>query len=243
MNQTAALLLIGNELLQGEITDSNLPYIATKLQQHGIQLTEARVVPDSETVIIETINYLRNKNDYLFTTGGIGPTHDDITTHSVGKAFGVPIVRNEMIAEQMRLNQPNISEVSLRMADIPVGATPIDNPISIAPGFAIANVYVLAGVPAIMQAMLGGILPQIKKGAILYSRSLHVFAVESAIATTIESFETSLIKIGSYPTQLDGLPCVRLTFRSHHTQQLTQTIERITARLQSQGFQVKQANS
>ncbi|HUI17833.1 MAG TPA: competence/damage-inducible protein A, partial [Alphaproteobacteria bacterium] len=157
---TAAVLVIGNEILSGRTKDANLPYLAVELNKLGVRLMEARVVPDIEERIIAALNALRGAYDYVFTTGGIGPTHDDITAECVAKAFGVPLRRHpeavKVLASRFK-NPADLNEARLRMANVPEGGVLINNPVSGAPGFQIGNVFVMAGVPAIMQAMFQGL--------------------------------------------------------------------------------------
>jgi molybdenum cofactor synthesis domain-containing protein len=164
---TAALLVIGDEILSGRTKDKNIGYIAEHLTNIGIDLREVRVVPDEEREIVEAVNALRARYAYLFTTGGIGPTHDDITADCIAKAFGVAInVDPRAVAMMMERYKPeDLNEARLRMARIPEGADLIDNPISRAPGFRIGNVIVMAGVPSIMQAMLDNVAPTLRTGA------------------------------------------------------------------------------
>jgi molybdenum cofactor synthesis domain-containing protein len=164
---TAALLVIGDEILSGRTKDKNVGYIAEYLTNLGIDLREVRVVPDVEGEIVDAVNALRARYAYLFTTGGIGPTHDDITADCVAKAFGVTIdVDPRAVAMMMERYKPeDLNAARLRMARIPAGADLIDNPISRAPGFRIGNVIVMAGVPSIMQAMLDNVAPTLRTGA------------------------------------------------------------------------------
>jgi molybdenum cofactor synthesis domain-containing protein len=163
---TAALLVIGDEILSGRTKDKNIGHIAEYLTDMGIDLREVRVVPDIEAEIVAAINALRSRYTYLFTTGGIGPTHDDITADSVAKAFGVSIDIDPCAVAMMRerYKAEDLNEARLRMARIPQGAELIENPISKAPGFRIENVIVMAGVPAIMQAMLDAVAPTLRSG-------------------------------------------------------------------------------
>ena len=183
---TAALIIIGNEVLSGRTHDKNLPYIAEKLNGVGVRLTEARVIPDIPDIIIRTVRELRANFTYVFTTGGIGPTHDDITADCVAEAMGVSIDIDPEALRRLEIHYENsgleINEARLRMARIPAGATLIDNPISAAPGFRISNVHVMAGVPKIMQAMLDGILPTLKGGRPMISITLRCSLPEGRIA-------------------------------------------------------------
>jgi molybdopterin-biosynthesis enzyme MoeA-like protein len=200
----AAALIIGNEVLTGRTQDANLGYIGQKMMGAGIRLAHARVVADVEADIIRSVNECRAMYDYVFTTGGIGPTHDDITAASVAKAFGVP---HEMNTEaRARLLKHYGSEdllipARLRMAMVPRGAVLIDNPVSGAPGFQLENVYVLAGVPRIMQAMLDGIVPHLQGGPPIETRTINCFIAESRIADDLTRLAADYadVDIGSYP--------------------------------------------
>ena len=202
---SASVLVIGDEILSGRTQDTNSNYIAKKMAEIGIDTSEIRVIPDIKEVIIESVNELRKKNDYLFTTGGIGPTHDDITAESIALAFGVKIELNESAFSVLKKYYEEIgspfNEVRQRMARIPVGATLIENPVSKAPGFKIENVFVFAGIPKIMIAMLENSLKFLHKGSIVHSQSVKVDAVEGDIADTLSLMdsEDSDLKIGSYP--------------------------------------------
>jgi len=214
---TASLAIIGNEILSGRTQDKNIAYIATELNRVGIQLAEVRVVPDIEKEIVDCVNALRTKYDYLFTTGGIGPTHDDITSASVAKAFGVKIIRHPEAEKILRAHYTadQINEARLKMADVPDGSELIPNVVSSAPGFKIGNVFVMAGVPKIMQAMLGAAIPHLKGGATVHSVSITTNLPEGTIAsglTEIQSRYTDL-DIGSYPYYKQGNIATTLVFR------------------------------
>ena len=202
---SASVLVIGDEILSGRTQDTNSNYIAKKMAEIGIDTSEIRVIPDIKEVIIESVNELREKNNYLFTTGGIGPTHDDITAESIALAFGVKIELNESAFSVLKKYYEEIgspfNEVRQRMARIPVGATLIENPVSKAPGFKIENVFVFAGIPKIMIAMLENSLKFLHKGSIVHSQSVKVDAVEGDIADTLSLMdsEDSDLRIGSYP--------------------------------------------
>ena len=202
---SASVLVIGDEILSGRTQDTNSNYIAKKMAEIGITTSEIRVIPDIKEVIIESVNELREKNDYLFTTGGIGPTHDDITAESIAIAFDVKIELNESAFSVLKKYYEDIgspfNEVRQRMARIPAGATLIENPVSKAPGFKIENVFVFAGIPKIMIAMLENSLEFLNKGDIVHSQSIKVDAVEGDIADTLSLMdsEDSDLRIGSYP--------------------------------------------
>ena len=174
-NPTAAMLTIGDEILSGRTRDANLPHLAEALAARGIALREARVVPDVADEIVAAVNALRARYDHVFTSGGIGPTHDDITADAIAAAFGVPIGVREDARAILATNYANpeveLNEARLRMARIPDGATLIDNPVSKAPGFSLGNVHVMAGVPAVFQAMVAGLLPGLTGGRPLLSET------------------------------------------------------------------------
>lgn len=217
-NLTASILIIGNEILSGRTQDSNAMWIATKLAEHGISVTEIRVIPDIEDNIISAVHEMREKVGYLFTTGGIGPTHDDITSGSIAKAFGVPYEINTEAREILLKYYKSESELTparMRMAHIPRGAKLIENPVSGAPGFQIENVYVMAGVPRIMQAMLDGILPTMQSGIPILSNTVTCDLPESKIAETLGNIQKQyeMIDIGSYPHYRAGEMGLSLVLR------------------------------
>jgi molybdenum cofactor synthesis domain-containing protein len=200
---TAALLVIGDEILSGRTKDKNIGYIAEYLTGIGIDLKEVRVVADVEADIVEAVNALRHRYTYLFTTGGIGPTHDDITADSVAKAFGVSIdvdPRARALLLQ-RISEKDLNEARLRMARIPAGADLITNKVSNAPGFHIGNVFVMAGVPTIMQSMLDEVGPTLDTGARMLSESIRADLREGDIGTDLGNVAKAHpdVLIGSYP--------------------------------------------
>ena len=202
---TAAVLVIGDEILSGRTKDKNIGYIADYLTAMGIDLREVRIVPDEEDEIVAAVNALRARYTYLFTTGGIGPTHDDITADCVAKAFGVGISHDERAVAMLRTryeNPADLNEARLRMARIPHGADLIENPISKAPGFRIGNVHVMAGVPSIMQAMMDNIGPTLKGGRTMLSVSIDAQGTpEGAYASGLGAIQKAHpgVIIGSYP--------------------------------------------
>jgi molybdenum cofactor synthesis domain-containing protein len=204
-NVTAGVLLIGDELLSGRTQDSNLQTIARALGPIGVQVREARVVADEQTEIVAALNALRARYDYAFTTGGIGPTHDDRTADAVAAAFGVAIdVRDDARAILVsHYGGPDkLNEARLRMARIPDGASLIANPVSKAPGFQLGNVFVMAGVPTIMRAMLEDVLPRLKGGAVVDSVTVRGKGLrEGDLAAPLQALEHSLegVSFGSYP--------------------------------------------
>ncbi|MCP8940467.1 competence/damage-inducible protein A [Alsobacter sp. SYSU M60028] len=206
---TAALLVIGDEILSGRTKDKNIGYVADYLTALGIDLREVRVVPDDETEIVDALNALRARYSYVFTTGGIGPTHDDITADCVAKAFGVGISHDERAVAMLReryANAEDLTEARLRMARIPHGADLVENPISKAPGFRIGNVIVMAGVPSIMQAMLDAVAPTLRTGVKMQSVSIDTRALpEGLYGTALGAVQKEHpgVVIGSYPS-FDG---------------------------------------
>jgi molybdenum cofactor synthesis domain-containing protein len=200
---TAAILIIGNEILSGRTQDVNLAYLAKELGALGIPVREARVVPDIEAEIVAAVNACRARYSYVFTTGGIGPTHDDITSGCVAKAFGVELVQDPEAVALLRRHYTGdqLNEARLRMATVPKGSRLIENPVSTAPGFQIGNVYVLAGVPAIMRAMFDGLKGGLKGGRPVTSRTVSTYLGEGAIAQALGALQARhpAVDIGSYP--------------------------------------------
>lgn len=200
---TACLIIIGNEILSGRTVDANLPHLAKRLNEIGIRLAEARVVPDEQAAVVAAVNACRAAHRYVFTTGGIGPTHDDITAACIAAAFGRPVVRHPEALRRLLAYYPpeKVNEARLSMADMPDGASLIDNPVSVAPGFRVENVYVLAGVPKIMQAMLDQVLGELEGGRKIIARSIRVLAPEGEIAAGLTELQVAhpAVEIGSYP--------------------------------------------
>lgn len=217
-NPTAAVIIIGNEILSGRTRDANLSYIGKRCDELGITLREARVIADDEPVIIDTVNLMRQLHDYVFTTGGIGPTHDDITAAAIAKAFGVRLERNPKAVAMLEDYYPpgKINEARLKMADIPEGAGLIGNPVSGAPGIHIKNVFVLPGVPLIMQAMFEGMVDRLTGGLPMITRSIRTNLAEGAFAEalTVIQQQCPATSIGSYPFFREGRPGVNLVIRS-----------------------------
>jgi molybdenum cofactor synthesis domain-containing protein len=206
---TAAILVIGDEILSGRTKDKNIGYIAEYLTNIGIDLKQVRVVPDDEADIVDALNALRARFTYVFTTGGIGPTHDDITADCVAKAFGVAIEHDpRAVAMLMERYKPEeVNEARMRMARIPHGADLIENPISRAPGFKLGNVIVMAGVPNIMQAMLDNVSPTLETGAKMLAESIDANGLpEGVYAAALGEVAKShaSVSIGSYPSFING---------------------------------------
>lgn len=199
---TACLIIIGNEILSGRTKDTNLPWLGEQLNEIGVRLREARVIPDIHETIVATVNACRTAFDYVFTTGGIGPTHDDITSAAIAKAFGVALPRHPEAERLLRAHYGDqINEARLKMAEIPEGGTLIPNPVSIAPGYRIGNVFVLAGVPRIMQAMFEHAKHELRGGKKMLSRTLSIFVTEGTIAKGLTDIQNRFpeVEIGSYP--------------------------------------------
>ncbi|MEO5615612.1 MAG: molybdopterin-binding protein [Cypionkella sp.] len=218
-NPTAAMLVIGDEILSGRTRDSNLHYIACELTKHGITLAEARVVADDHAEIVAAVNALRVKYDHLFTSGGIGPTHDDITADAIAAAFQTAISHRAdamalMSAHYERQRLP-FNEARQRMARIPDGAVLIENPVSIAPGFTLGNVHVMAGVPKIFESMLASVLPTLTGGPPLLSQNLRVLRGEGEIAADFGALAAAFpdLSMGSYPFTQNGAYGTNLVIR------------------------------
>ena len=238
---TAALIIIGNEILSGRTRDANLQYIAEHLNEIGVRLIEVRVVPDDSATIAEAVNALRSRFDYVFTTGGIGPTHDDITAASVAEAFDVPLARNADAVARLESfyagGDLDINEARLGMADMPAGAVLVDNPVSGAPGFQLENVFVFAGVPKIMQAMFEGVRHRLIGGAPMLSRTIAVDLPEGAIAAVLAALQDRHegVEIGSYPYYRSRTFGVKLVLRSTDTEKLAAATADLVRALTDQG--------
>ncbi|MET4101291.1 molybdenum cofactor synthesis domain-containing protein [Roseovarius sp. MBR-78] len=218
-NPTAAMLVIGDEILSGRTRDANMHHLAGELTRVGIDLSEVRVVHDDEAAIIAAVRALSAGHDVVVTSGGIGPTHDDITAEAVACAFGRPIgVREDaraILAAHYDARGQELNDARLRMARIPEGATLIDNPISAAPGFTIENVHVMAGVPSIFQAMVASVLPTLTGGAPLLSQSYEIRRGEGDIAAPLSDLAARYpdLSIGSYPFIRDGCHGANIVIR------------------------------
>ena len=241
---TAAVLLIGDEILSGRTKDKNLGYIADYLVALGIDLMEARVVADSEADIVAAVNALRARYTYVFSTGGIGPTHDDITADSMAKAFGVAIDHNPQAVDILLTyfkeigREPN--EARMRMARVPKGASLILNPVSKAPGFQMENVFVMAGVPKIMQAMMDQVAPRLARGPVIQSRKDEFLGGEGDIAKPLGEIQERFpsVVIGSYPFESPSGFATNLVLRSRDDAALDRAlveVRALAARLTAEG--------
>jgi molybdenum cofactor synthesis domain-containing protein len=240
----AALVVIGNEILTGRTHDANTPWIAEKLGPHGIMLAEVRVVPDIEAKIIKAVNDLRAEYDYVLTTGGIGPTHDDITAESIAKAFGVKNVLNPQAREALLKYYGSEAELTaprLKMATVPEGAALIDNPVSGAPGFVMENVYALAGVPRIMQAMLDHVLTLMDKGAPYLSNTISCSLRESLVAEPFAALQERFPELimGSYPHYRGGVLGLSLVLRGTDAMRLQDATDQLLAIIRGLGDEPK----
>lgn len=234
---TAALLVIGDEILSGRTKDRNIGTLAEHLTSIGIRLKEVRVVPDDESEICAAVNALRVRYDYLFTTGGIGPTHDDITADSIARALGVSIGvdprAEKIMSDHYAKRGLGLTPARLRMARIPAGASLITNALSGAPGFRIANVIVMAGVPEIMHAMLEAVTPELQTGDKLLSITIAVDRPESEVADVFATHQQRYrdVAMGSYPRLRDGKPVADLVLRCADPLRLAEAAETLKAAL------------
>lgn len=238
---SAALVIIGDEILSGRTEDANLPTIARWLNERGVRLSEARVIPDRREAIVAAVNETRHNHDYVFTTGGIGPTHDDITAESVAAAFGVELTLHEEAFRRLKAHyRPGeFTQARQRMARVPEGGTLIDNPVSIAPGFRIENVFVLAGVPEIVRVMLDSLAHEVTGGKPMLSKSLAVALPESAFAEALADIQADNadVQIGSYPFFRGGRAGLHVVLRSTERERLDAVADKIAAAARAQGVE------
>ena len=238
---TAALLIIGDEILSGRTQDKNVAQIASWLNVQGIRLAEVRIVPDVQDRIVDAVNVLRAANDYLFTTGGIGPTHDDITVDAIAAALGVPVVIHpdaREILERYYATRGGINEGRLRMARVPEGAALIPNRISGAPGIKVANLFIMAGVPHITAGMLDGLTGTLEGGRPLVSVTIGAMAPESEVADMLHEAERAIpgVSVGSYPFFRDGRVGANFVVRSEDLDNAQACADLIAASLESAGY-------
>ena len=230
---TAAILIIGNEILSGRTKDANLPWLAERLNAIGIRVMEARVIADIPEAIIAAVNETRARFDYVFTTGGIGPTHDDITSECVARAFGRPLLLNDEARARLERHYPpgGLNEARLRMAHVPEGASLIDNPVSAAPGFQIGNVFVMAGIPAVMQAMFEGVRHRLSGGRPMQSRTVAAHIGEGVIAKDLGALQARYedLEIGSYPFVRQGRFGASFVVRGTEPARIAACIEELEA--------------
>jgi molybdenum cofactor synthesis domain-containing protein len=239
---TAGLAVIGDEILSGRTQDRNIAQVATWLNAQGIRLAEVRVVPDIEERIIEAVDALRTTCDYCFTTGGIGPTHDDITVDAIARALGVPVIVHpeaRAILERYYENRGGLNEGRLRMARVPQGAELIENRMSGAPGIRIGNLFLMAGVPHITAGMLDALSGKLEGGRPLVSVTIGAFAPESEVADLLRQAEQSAegISIGSYPFFKDGRVGSNFVVRSEDGNQAKAIADQLAGKLAEVGFE------
>ena len=238
---SAALIIIGDEILSGRTADENLGYIARRLDTLGVRLKQVRVVPDEQDTIVAAVNECRAAHDYVMTTGGIGPTHDDITAAAIAAAFGRPLIRNPEITaileDAYRDSGLDLNPARLSMADTPEGVSLIDNPVSGAPGWQIENVFVFAGVPKIMQAMFESMTHRLTGGEPLRERAVIVDIGEGALAADLAEIQNrhSALSIGSYPYYRGGAFGVKLVLRGTDDGELDAAVEELMAVLRELG--------
>jgi len=239
---TAALLVIGDEILSGRTQDKNVGQVAVWLNEQGIRLGEVRIVPDDEPKIASAVNELRLSYDYLFTTGGIGPTHDDITVDSIAAAFGVPVIVHpdaRRILESYYATRGGVTDARLRMARVPEGAELIPNAFSGAPGVRMDNVYILAGVPSIAATMLQALKGRLEGGRPMVSLTVGAYVAESEVADLLREAEAAHpgVSIGSYPFMRDGLHGANFVMRSDDGDLAERTAQELQRRLSEAGFE------
>jgi molybdenum cofactor synthesis domain-containing protein len=234
-NPTAAMLVIGDEILSGRTRDANMYHLAGQLTEHGIDLREVRVVSDDAAAIVAAVQALSAAYDNVFTSGGIGPTHDDITADCIAVAFNEHIdVRNDaraLLQAHYDRSGQDLNDARLRMARIPDTATLIDNPVSIAPGFSVQNVHVMAGVPSVFQAMVASVLPTLTGGAPLLSQTLRIDRGEGDIAGPLGALagDFSDLSIGCYPFQKDGKYGANIVIRGQDTARIDIAMNQLKA--------------
>lgn len=237
-NPTAAMLVIGDEILSGRTRDSNMYYLAGQLNEIGVDLKEVRVVGDEDGAIIAAVQALSAAYKYVFTSGGIGPTHDDITADSIAAAFdrniGVRADARAILTEHYVKSGTELNTARLRMARIPDGATLIDNPVSAAPGFKLENVHVMAGVPTVFQAMVASVIPSLTGGAALISKTHRIDRGEGDIAGPLGALAAAfpMLAMGSYPFQKDGKYGAHIVIRGNDEVQIDAALDQLKAAFQ-----------
>jgi molybdenum cofactor synthesis domain-containing protein len=242
---TACLVIIGNEILSGRTKDANLSYLAVELGKLGVRMMECRIVPDIEQRIVDTVNEVRRHFDYVFTTGGIGPTHDDITADCIAKAFGVGIGEHPEAVDRMTRHYGDPAQFTAarrRMARVPHGATLVDNPISVAPGFRIENVFVFAGIPRIVEGMFQSMRHTLVGGIPVQSRTVRTNIVEGIVAEPLGALQQRYaeLDIGSYPGYRQGRPSVSLVLRGTDPARLDACRDELVAILRGLGGEAEE---
>jgi molybdenum cofactor synthesis domain-containing protein len=235
---TASVLIIGNEILSGKTQDANLAYLATELASLGIAVIEARVIRDDTATIVAVLNEARVRHTYVFTTGGIGPTHDDITAAAIAKAFGVELELSQEALGRLTASGREVNDARRKMAMVPAGATLIDNSVSAAPGFRLENVFVLAGIPKIARAMFEAAKPELETAAAILSAAITVEGSEGVIAAPLGAIADSntTVEIGSYPFSRDGRFGTTLVVRGTDRDAIHQAMNAIRESLRGLGL-------
>lgn len=238
---TACVLIIGNEILSGKTQDTNLQFLGFELAKLGIRLAEGRVVRDDPAAIIRHLNECRREFTYVFTTGGIGPTHDDITAECVAQAFGVPLVLHAEAVERLKRSGRPLNEARLKMARIPRGAELVENPVSNAPGFRVENVFVLAGIPSIARAMFASAVPMLVQASPILSASVDAYLREGDFAEALDAIQKryATVEIGSYPFNRDGRLGATLVARGTDRASLNKVVDEIVAAIGALGGETK----
>tara|TARA_B100000530_G_scaffold119722_1_gene74575 strand:+ start:9832 stop:10560 length:729 start_codon:yes stop_codon:yes gene_type:complete len=231
---TACVLIIGNEILSGKTQDTNLQFLGSELAKRGVSLKEARVLVDEKNDIVKTLNECRTRYDYVITTGGIGPTHDDITSECVAAAFGRELVLNDEAVACLTQRSRELNEARLKMAHIPKGAELIDNPVSNAPGFRLDNVFVLAGIPSVARGMFATFADSLETGETIISKSLDVYIPEGDLAAPLGDIAQRYptVEIGSYPFSRDGRYGANLVVRAMSSSTVDKVLEEIESAMQ-----------
>ncbi|MDP6345415.1 MAG: molybdopterin-binding protein [Alphaproteobacteria bacterium] len=247
---TAAVVIIGNEILSGRTKDQNLGFLAEALNEAGVQLRECRVVSDIEADIAGAVNELRARYDYVFTTGGIGPTHDDITADSIGAAFGLAVDHNPEAVAILQAHYTHtgaaLNEARMRMARTPVGASLIENPISKAPGFLVENVFVLAGIPVVCQAMFHSLKHKLVGGDPVRSIAIAVHLAEGTLAKGLGALQEKYpeVDMGSYPFYRDGRFGASIVSRSQSVDRLEAAADEVRLMMRELGGEpIEEADS
>lgn len=238
---SAAILIIGNEILSGRTVDTNACWIAEELMGKGIKIVQIRTVPDIEEEIVDSVTELRQKVDYVFSTGGIGPTHDDITARAISKAFDVELAFNQEAYSMLEsyYGEGNVSESQKKMAYIPAGAELIHNKVSGAPGFAVENVFVMAGIPKVMRAMFEHVVSMIKLGKPLLSNTIACSLQESLVALELSDLQNrhQEVEIGSYPHYRGGILGLSIVLRSTDSNKLSKATEELLQLIKKHGVE------
>jgi molybdenum cofactor synthesis domain-containing protein len=235
---TSCLLIIGNEILSGRTRDANIEFLTSALGKIGVPVVEVRVVPDIEDEIVAALNALRAKCTYVFTTGGIGPTHDDITAAAVAQAFGVGLVRHQPSADKMERHYGDrLNDARLKMADLPAGAEAIETRVTSAPGYRIENVFVMAGVPSIAQAMFDTVAPSLAHGAPILSRYVEAHMGEGDLADTLTAIQNMFpnVDLGSYPFFRGGRIGLSVVAKGTDSDAIDGAIEQVADAIESMG--------